>query len=192
MRIQDNQKGEIFKALATKSLVDVGYDFELDKKYAGKTGVKNAVYRVYQQVRKDPETFGVTPEAVDMVEKAMAIRQAESQKKSLEDVEAGKQPVLNPEDMKQITVGGRNKAAMLLHKKMDRISKSNKMLDKENIVSLAKVFGIFFDKAQIVQGQATEHIAVMSKISDGMTADEQMEALLKMREKTIEDKYEDK
>jgi hypothetical protein len=73
---------------------------------------------------------------------------------------------------------------------MDMINSNKKMLEKENLVSLAKVFGIFFDKSQILQGQATENIAIKAKISKDMSPEESLEELLKMRESRQADQYD--
>lgn len=188
MTFSDVKKGSIFKALATKSFKEVGYEFELDKYYKGETAVKNAVYRIYLQVRSDPEKFAISDDLVQLVVQAIEDRKSSGRRPS-EMQAAPPSDLIDASDMKQVILGGRNKAAMLMHKKMDRISKNNKLLDKENIVSLAKVFGIFFDKGQIIQGQATEHIAHMAKIGDDMTPEQQVDALLKMRQKNQEDKY---
>lgn len=71
----------------------------------------------------------------------------------------------------------------LINKKLDHLGKDKKSLDKVGIGELAKVAGILFDKGQIIQGQSTENIAVMSKnIKTDMSPEEAMEVLLNMRE----------
>ena len=47
---------------------------------------------------------------------------------------------------------------------------------------LATTVGILFDKGQIIQGEATENVAVLAKIKSDMSPEEMMDAVLKMRE----------
>jgi len=189
MKLSVEKKHAIFKALATKPLLEVGMDFDFDKHYANKANIRQGVNRVYKEVLVEPEKFGITEEVVDLVKEGMASRKSMTTKApiapELDDMKS-----VDSSDIKGLIQGGRNKAAVLLHKKLDSISSSKKKLDEVNINHLATVLGILFDKGQIVQGEATENIAVLAKVSDSMTPEEQMEALLKMREKIIADKHD--
>ena len=193
-----SKKGAIFRSLASNSYIDAGLEHNLDKHYANRNSIRNAVYRVYQEVLVEPGKFGISDEIVDLVKDGLKARSINKGKKATpaeNDAAAIKEDMspVNSGDIKAIVTGGRNKAAMLIDKKMDILLKSPKKLDAEKISSLATVFGIFFDKAQIVQGEATENIAVLAKnIDENMTSEEAMESLLKFREKTMEDKYDDK
>jgi len=190
MKITDARKGEVFKSLATMSYIEVGRHFDFDKHYKNDASVRNAVYRTYQEVLSDPKKFGVNDEVIDLVKQSLKTRSIKRTKTASPVEEDIKMSPIDRNDLKGMVMTGRNKAAGLLDKKMDMLAKSPKKLDKENIVSLAKVFGIYFDKAQIVQGEATENIAVLAKnVDENMSPDDAMSELLKMREKTQEDKY---
>jgi hypothetical protein len=181
-KITEKDKGAIFKALLDKTYLEVGHLFGVHAHYTSDSGVRVAVMKIYNEVKANPEKFGLKPDFAEAVTTAVENRKV-APHKAIRKTESA---VLDPEDTKAVVIGGRNKAAMLLHKKMDMIDKSKDMLKRENLVSLAKVFGIFFDKAQIVQGQATEHIAVLAKgIPDGMTPTDALNALLTMREATV-------
>lgn len=186
--IPDKTKGEMYKALASKSYAQVAVDFKIDIHYKDQSGYRNAVYRIAKEVEASPDKFGITPDIIEMVKTAMEDRKANPGSAQLK--ETNDSALLDFSDTQAVTVGGRNKAAELLHKKMDMINKSPALLKKENLVSLAKVFGIFFDKSQILQGQATENIAIKAKISRDMTPEESLEELLKMREVRQEEIYE--
>jgi len=182
------KKGSFFRALATQSILDAAVDFGFDKYFADKKSTRNAAYRVYLEVKSNPGKFGVSDELVKIVSDSFETRKVKRGKAEL----VAERPNLSPvdaKDVKGLLIAGRDKAAQLIHSKMDYLSAHPKKLQEENIVSLAKVFGIFFDKAQIIQGEATEHIAVLSKLDDNIKPEDAMMALLKMREKVIEEKF---
>lgn len=185
--IPDKTKGEMYKALANKSYAQVAVDFKIDIHYKDATGYRNAVYRIAKEVEASPEKYGVTPEVVEIVKVSAEERKSRGNQPLAEMNDSA---ILDFTDTKAVTLGGRNKAAELLHKKMDMINGSRRLLEKENLVSLAKVFGIFFDKAQILQGQATENIAIKAKITKDMSPDEALDQLLNMREQRQVDQYD--
>ena len=185
--IPDKTKGEMYKALVSNSYADIAVDFGIDIHYKDASGYRNAAYRIAKEVENSPEKYGVTPEVVELVKKAQADRKNSAGKVIHEKQDSA---ILDFSDTKAVTVGGRNKALKLLHKKMDLLNNNKKALESTNITSLATVFGIFFDKAQILQGQATENIAVKAKITKDMTPEESLEELLKMRERRMEEMYD--
>ena len=67
----DNIKAGMFKYLVNHSFYDTGIHFELDKHYKSVPGLKNKVYKVYQEVQQDPERFLVQQETVDLVVNAV-------------------------------------------------------------------------------------------------------------------------
>jgi len=73
-------------------------------------------------------------------------------------------------------------------KKLSMIS--NAELKKMSLKDFGTLFGILFDKGQIIQGQATEHIAHLSKVEDGLSPQELMETVIKQREHAVERKSE--
>lgn len=175
----DSEKGRIFKALVTKTYAQVAEEFKLSTYLSSKGSIMGTLSKIVSDVKKDPGTFRVTPEEAKMVIQAIDSRRRTP---AARPTEVSTSDLLNPEDTRAVVIGGRNKAAMLLHNKMDYLAKNKKALQSENLVSLAKVFGIFFDKAQILSGEATENIAILAKVSDDMSAAESLQALLKMRE----------
>lgn len=197
MNLDDVKKGCLFKMLSYKTLYEVGIEYQFDKKYKDAKAVKGAVYRVYQEVRKDPEKYFVAEDTLKTVEEAMASRLAVPTVRNGEIIDSKgttlreKSDALSKQDIKDILVSGRNKAFTLINTKMDRIGSSRKKLDAVSIGELAKVFGILFDKAQIIQGEATEHVSIMSKISTDMSPKDALDTVLRMREITQADKHKD-
>lgn len=186
MKLSDEKKGLIFKKLASSTLYDVGVDFGLDKHYANPTAVRNKVYAIYRDVANNHEKYSIPLEIVDLVTDAVSNRKVavKTESKIVEKHEA-----LVATDIKSLTISGRDVAGKLIAKKLDYLEAHPKALQQESLVNLGKIFGILFDKAQIIQGQATEHIAVMSKIDSSLTPAEALDAVLRSRESTQAEKH---
>lgn len=177
MNLTETQKHSIFKALANKSQFAVGVDFGFDRYFKTNSGVVNKVGQIYREVLKDPEKFAVSTEIVSMVEQAMeARRRTKNPSPTI--------PISNPGevDERDLVIGAKKKAWVLLNKKLDYLGKHKKAFEAESIMSLAKLAGIVFDKAQIVSGEATEHIALRAKVDSNLSSSEALVQLLSFRE----------
>lgn len=182
---------EFYKLLVTHTFAEAAVQIGLDAHYQGES-LRNAAYQLYK--RLDPIKLGISPDVKEMVEAAIHSRKIAPTKAAQENHAELSLPgaeLLDPTDSHAVIIGGRNKAAMLLHKKFDLINKSKKQLEDVSLSQLGTVFGILFDKSQILQGQATENIAVMSKKYDeAMTPEATLDAILKLREDEIAKKAE--
>lgn len=189
IKLTPQQKGRIFKDLLHKTLLEVGVQHNLHAYFNSDATVRGYVSRIFKEVAANPSLYGVSEDLANAVKQGVENRKVAGASLTAK-MEKGE--VLDQNDVKSVVVGGRNKVAMMIHRKLDRINSSKKMLDQTNLATLGTLFGIFFDKAQIIQGQATEHIAVLAKgIPDGMTPEESLEALLKMREADQVEKHEE-
>jgi hypothetical protein len=81
----------------------------------------------------------------------------------------------------------KNLALATLHKKLALINTDEDELRKINLATLATTFGIMQDKALLLEGKATQNIAVKSKVDVNMSASQAIEALSKMRESQKKD-----
>lgn len=174
--------GFIFKMLETKTMYETGIEFELDKHYKDSRAVNNAVYNIYKKVLVNPQAYAVLPETVEKVKakvssRAIVTNRPQSATTLREKIDIEKNP-----DFKDLVLSGRKKAFEILNMKMDRVAQSRKQLDEVSITALAQTFGILFDKSQIIQGEATENIAVLAKIDKDMSSQDALAAILKMRE----------
>lgn len=189
MTFTDLQKRQIFKALANKSIHAVGLEFGLDKHYDTKTKITNVIYTIYKEVKASPEKFGLNTEVVQMVEKGIEERKAKRGSALLTQ----ESTVVDPLDEKGLVVGAKKKVWVLLNAKLDYLGKNRAAFRNESLMSLAKVAGIVFDKAQLVEGNATENIAIRAKVDPNMSSEEALSQLMKLREahaKEVEDKDE--
>lgn len=186
MKLDIDKKAGIFRQLASATLYEVGMENGLDKHYKDATAVRNKVYQIYREVANEPEKYSVHPDTVELVVAAVSKRKVATRPSvpSLAETKA-----LAESDIKGLTMASRDKAGALIHKKLEYIEAHPKALANESLVNLGKIFGILFDKSQIIQGQATEHVAVMSKLSADMTPDEALQAVLRSREVIQAEKY---
>ena len=172
----DTEKRAMFKALASKSYYNVGIDFGLDKHLDSRLRIINAVSAVYREVLNDPNRFAVPQETIELVQHGLEGRKGKGVEGAVDD------KTLEELDLGKLVLGARTKAWVLLNRKLDYLMRNKKAFRNESIQKLAWVSGLSFDKAQIQQGNATEHIAVLAKVKDGITVQEAMQALLKNRE----------
>jgi hypothetical protein len=185
--LTDDRKSRIFLACANKTYTEVGYEFDLDKHYKSVASMKDAVKKTYAAVKNDPIKFGIDYERANTVVDKVNTRQtAGLVPRGGTEVLREKVELLNPQDIKGLMLGARNKAAKIIHEKLDRMSRSKKAIDDIGLGEMAKVVGILFDKGQIIQGQSTENIAVMSKnIDANLQPEEALDMVLRMRETTM-------
>lgn len=188
----ETKKGAIFKALATKSIIQVANEFDFDKYYKSSSGMRNAVHKIYREVQHEPEKFYLSQDTVDLVTQGIESRKSVGLANNRPTVREQREEE-ESKNFSELAQDGRNKAIKLLHKKMDRIDSSRKKLDNISAGELAKVYGILFDKSQIIKGEATEHVKVLSKnIDDSLTAEERLDYILKFREINNEAKQKHK
>ena len=194
--LTDEKKGIIFRMLAEKPLYETGVAFGFDKKYATAVAVKNKVHRIYQEVQKDPNRYMVSPDLCETVVGIVTNRNPKNgggrEIAGMTHREVKEAKAADEQDITKLVLAGRAKAWTILHKKLDRVGRNKKALDELSLGTIGTIAGIMFDKGQIVQGQATENIAVMAKIDSNLTPEEAMKAVLNMREVNIIAKEKDK
>jgi hypothetical protein len=89
---------------------------------------------------------------------------------------------INTKELIELTKDTRNLAVQTLNKKLVEMYHDEEAMNKINLATLATVFGILFDKSQLLNGLATENIAIKAKIDVNMTSDSALAELNKMRE----------
>ncbi len=169
----DKHAGEMFEALGSRSYIEVAYLFGLDKYLKSEGSMKSAAVRAYNQVMDNPERYGIQPDTVDIVSKAVKDR---SRKPSADVIDIEKT------DISVLISQSRDKAIKLIQRKLAYLDEDPKALQAEKMRDLGWVFGVLFDKGQIMAGAATEHIALMSNIPDHLDPEEALKAIMKIRE----------
>lgn len=188
MKFDIDTKAGIFRALASASLYDVGIQFGLEKHYKDPVAIRNRIYKIYREVSQDPGMYSVHPDTIELVVAAVSKRSIAVKKPDVPTM-AETQHSLKEADIKTLTVSSRDRAGRLIGQKLEYIENHPNALRNESLVTLGKIFGILFDKAQIIQGQATEHVAVMSTIDSNMSPEDALATVLKFREVVQTEKY---
>lgn len=128
----------------------------------------------------------MTPEELKRAKKNEAQRRLMARRRGHEptEVKETKQTlrIKDTEALLSATLDARNMTAEVLHNKLNLLLSDEEELRKVNLVHLTTAFGTLVDKAQLLSGLATEHIAISAKIDINMSADKAMEELNKMRE----------
>lgn len=135
-----------------------------------------------------PNAENMTPEELKRAKHAEKIRRYEMRKKggaalAKRTTESGMEiRKLNDQEMVELSKDTRNLAIQTLNTKLIELNQDPEQMLKVNLATLATVFGILFDKSQLMNGLATENIAIQAKIDINMTSDKALEELNKMRE----------
>jgi len=191
--LTDDVKRAIFKDLASVSQWEAGRRHNLDTMYKNKSTVVQTVAKIKNEVLQDPERFRITPEVIDLVEKALKDRKENmsviSQNSMIPTLASDS---LEDMEIKDLVVRGSKRAWIGLNKALDTSLRNQKAMNRVPLGTWAKVAGIAFDKGQIVAGQATEHIELKARISKDLSPAERIELVLKMREAMSAEKRDGK
>lgn len=182
MKFGEEKQAEIFKKLAYNSAYQVGIEYGFDKVYNSPQAIRNAVTSIKTRVRNNPENYakwGITPEVLTLVKEASTNRTIN---KGLHDKPSIAEQSIDKNDIKALLTGIRDKVFTLIDRKVDMVGRSRKKLDNTSFKELGIIAGITFDKAQILQGLATENISVMSKIEDNISPEDALNMISKIRE----------
>ena len=90
---------------------------------------------------------------------------------------------IETEDMVSMAKQTRNLSLGVLENALVHLMSDPEKLAKTNIATLATVFGIMYDKTQLMQGLSTQNIAINAKVDVNMNSDEAIQELNKMRSK---------
>jgi len=182
MTLNEEKKGLLFKQLATKTSYEAGLEFGLDKYYKNAQTVSATVVRIYNEVKNNPDKFAVSPDTVELVVNAVTartalVRKGESKTSLREKIDEEKGKTID-----ELALSNRAKAWMLLSLRLDDALSSKKKREKISLGEIAKVAGITFDKGQLVEGKATDHVSLLGKVDTELNPEQAINLVLKMRE----------
>jgi hypothetical protein len=175
------EAGRIFLNLEDLNNIEVAYKFGLDRYFTSESSMRAAVNRAYNLVLDNPSGYKILPEKAAYIQGLVTSRQIVKQPASVRE-----EREIEEMDITKVMLGARNLAAKLVKTKLEWLDEHPSALKEESLVNLSKVLGTLFDKGQIIQGQATEHIAVLSNIDSKMDPDEALKAIVAMREQHLE------
>lgn len=174
------EAGKIFLQMEDKGNIEVAYLFGLDRYFSTESSMRSAVTRAYNLVLENPIGFNVPTEKAAYIQGIVTSRQIMRKPETLREAKE-----IEEMDISKVVLTTRNLTAKLIQTKLEYLDEHPRALQEESLANLVKVFSGLFDKGQIIQGAATEHIAVMSKIDDRMSPEEAMKAIMQMREQFI-------
>lgn len=178
----EDQAGRIFLHLEEHSFAETGYIFGLDRYLKNENSMRGAITRAYNLVLADPIKFDLPPEKVAYIHGLVSARGIAKKKPETLREEND----IKKADISTMVLESRDLVTGLVRKKLDYLDRNPKALKEMSLKEIMGAFQILFDKGQIIQGAATEHIAVLSNIKTDMGAEEALEAIIKMREQMIE------
>ena len=172
------QAGRIFLHLEDKSFAEVGYLFGLDRYLKNENSMRSAITRAYNLVLDNPMKYDIAEDKAAFIHGLVAARGIA--KKSPETLREEKE--IEKLDISSLMLGARDLTAKLVRKKLEYLDRNPKALKEEKLKDLGWLAGVLFDKGQIIMGQATEHIAILSNVDAKMDPDEALAAILRMRD----------
>lgn len=179
-RLTKEQEAEMFKALAHKSYKQVGLDFGFHFYYKTDAQVRAAVMNIVRKVRKAPEIYGISKDAVEVVDEAARSRSVKMNPKIRADI------AIQNESFKDRLDTMRDKVAEMIMIKLQKYD-SKRTIDGISIRDLKDLLATAIDKSRLMRGESTENIIKMSKIdTDAMSPDEALKVVMKAREAMIE------
>lgn len=171
------EAGGIFLAMENAGNIEVAYKFGLDRYFNTEPSMRSAVTRAYNLVLENPLEYEITTEKAAYIQGIVTSRQIMRKPETLREAKE-----IEEMDISKMVLNTRNMTASLIQRKLEYLDEHPRALQEESLANLVKVFTGLFDKGQIIQGAATEHIAVMSKIDNRLSPEEAMKAIMQMRE----------
>lgn len=211
LKLNSSQKldRELFLSLETKNIYDAGIACGLkEKQFANKATLVATVSRRIRRVINNYSKYGISQEHAWAMKTLTASRvpgqmrrgatqhavrnqyddpkavQGMDNENILLSAEAVAEARYRRASLEELTLSARNKSWRLLNMKMDEMIADKKARKELKLADIAKVAGITFDKGQLLEGKATEHVATLTKL-DGVNtlgADKAIELIMKMKE----------
>ena len=174
------EAGRMFRELETKGSIEVAYLFGLDRYFSSESSMRSAIARAYNLVLDNPMEYDITTEKAAYIQGIVTSRQIMKKPETIREAKE-----IEAMDISKVVLTTRNLTAKLIQDKLEYLDEHPRALQEESLANLVKVFTSLFDKGQIIQGAATEHIAVLSNIDSRMNPEDAMKAIMQMRESFI-------
>jgi hypothetical protein len=177
------QESQIFKALAHKTYKDVGYEFGIHLMYPNNdVAVTAFVHRLAEKIRKAPELWGISEDAMEVIEKAIASRSIKNNPAIKSDM------ALQEESFRDRLDGMRDTVADIIVRKLKKYNTAKGHEDVQ-LRDLKDLLAMAIDKGRLLRGESTENLVKLSKIdTDSMSPEDAMKVILKAREILVEGK----
>ena len=178
MELSKEQELEIFLALKTGSLLEVGKKFGLDKYYGSDDKVRSTVSYIAGKVKRKPELYGISDGSVRDVVSSTAARTGQNIEVVIDGATSFRDKLDNIRDT----------AAEILTKKLDTLN-TKKGIEGVKLTDIKEILAMAIDKSRLLRGESTENITKMSKIDvDSLKPEDALKMILRAREALMEAK----
>ena len=176
------QELEIFKSLAYKSYKDVGYEYGFQHFYDSDSNVTGAVYSIARKIRKAPELWGLSQDALEVIDEAIASRSVKNNPRVKSDI-----AILEGSFRDRLDVM-RDKVADLIMQKLAEFERKGG-LSKVSIRDLKDLLIMAIDKGKLLKDGGVENVVKFAKTDiDNLSPDDALKVIMKARDALVEGK----
>lgn len=201
MKFGKTKEKEIYLLHETKTRKEIAKIFGFEKVYNTPGSIYAGVTSVYNKVKNNNKEYGITTEDIDRVSKGLESRSIAREKKGTAVRVVPQNPLdkqvadtiarvttekFEGVDIKKLVPSVRDKSYLIMDWKLTDTMQSKKKMRDMKWTDLNIIAGTNFDKTRILDGEATEHIALKANIDKDMTPDQIVEAALKMRQVNVD------
>lgn len=182
-KLTKEKEAMIFKALAHKSYKEVGKDFGFHYVFPNDdTKITSAVFGIARRIKKAPDLWGLSQDAVDVVQEQIDRRSVKKNPALKTDI------ALQEESFRDKLDTMRDTVAEIITKKLEKYNTS-KGIDNVQLRDLKDLLSMAIDKSRLLRGESTETIVKMSKIdTDSLTPEDALRVVMKARDLMVENK----
>lgn len=196
-RYTNEQKGIIATDILNRQLTEALINTGMADRHTRLDSARRAFIKICGDVVRDPSKHGIDNRTAVLIANKINLEIApdyhlDVAKMNLqlngikeEKVIAAKE---KQDDISNTVLNVRDMTWSILDKKLSRLMMNDAAIDKLNLGTLGFFAGIMFDKGRLVQGKATQHIALQAKIAKDLTAEQALELALKQQEIIVENK----
>lgn len=174
------QELEIFKSLAYKSYKDVGYEYGFQHFYDSDSNVTGAVFSIARKIRKAPELWGLSQDALEVIDEAIASRSVKNNPRVKSDI-----AILEESFRDRLDVM-RDKVADLIMQKLAEFERKGG-LSKVSIRDLKDLLIMAIDKGKLLKDGGVENVVKFAKTDiDNLSPDDALKVIMKARDALVE------
>ena len=177
------QEVQLFKSLVHKTYKEVGYEYGVHLMFPGNDiAVTSFVHRLADKIKKAPELWGLSEDAVEVIQEALDSRSIKNNPAIRSDM------ALQEESFRDRLDSMRDKTAELIFKKLKKFN-SPKGLEGVQLRDLKDLLVAVIDKSRLLRGESTENIKKLSPLNvEDMSPEDALKVVMKARDILIESK----
>ena len=177
------QEATMFKSLAHKTYKEVGYEYGIHLMYPNNdVAVTAFVHRLAERIRKAPELWGISEDAMEVIEEAIASRSISKNPMLRSDM------ALQEESFRDKLDTMRDTVAEIITKKLEKFNTKAGIKDVQ-LRDLKDLLSMTIDKSRLLRGESTENIKKLSPLNvEDLSPEDALKVIMKARDVLIEGK----